>query len=302
MNRRRSHHAAVVCNGGIYVMGGSNTASLDCMDCMERIDSNDLSVHDSHWTTLNCRLSTQRFGCCAVAVHNRYIVVIGGFNSRYLSSVDIIDTSNHIVTAGPSMTVPRQYCASAVKQRFVHHCRGGWTRWTWTCLVVPASFAIATSTATLGKSTCRHTASVVVLLVESLESTPTPRTGNKTKQHHLPNVPVGTPRSLYYPHSHHNHHHNHSTNLTTWSSTGSVVAKFVRGPRKCEFGHPVASHEHSLQPPHQTQHESTSPLVCWRPSRSTHRLVRGRRSTTSSTIIRVLLDSTIITSYDHQVL
>ena len=40
---------------------------------------------------------------------------MGGYNDRYyLSSVDIIDTNNHSVTAGPSMTVPRQFCASAV--------------------------------------------------------------------------------------------------------------------------------------------------------------------------------------------
>ena len=111
MNKRRQEHAAIVCNGGVYVMGGYNGTFLDCM---ERIDSNDLNALESHWTTLTCRLSTQRFGCCAVAVHNRYIVVMGGYNGRYLSSVDILDTSNHTVTAGPSMIVPRHWCASAV--------------------------------------------------------------------------------------------------------------------------------------------------------------------------------------------
>ena len=119
MKKKRSGHAAVVCNGGVYVMGGNNGVNLDCM---ERIDSNDLlqssstssSTRASHWTRLNCRLSTGRSGCCAVAIHNRYIVVIGGWNMGYLSSVEIIDTNNHIVNAGPSLTVPRQYCASSV--------------------------------------------------------------------------------------------------------------------------------------------------------------------------------------------
>ena len=65
--------------------------------------------------TLTCRLSTKRTGCRAVAVHNRYIVVKGGYGGDgTLSSVDIIDTSNHTVTAGPSMTVPRSCFASAV--------------------------------------------------------------------------------------------------------------------------------------------------------------------------------------------
>ena len=119
MNKSREGHAAVVCNGGIYVIGGFNIGSLDCM---ERIDAKDIlqlslttsSTHEIQWTTLTCRLSTQRRGCCAVAVHNRYIVVIGGFNVRYLSSVDVIDTRNHTVTAGPSMNIPRSFFGSAV--------------------------------------------------------------------------------------------------------------------------------------------------------------------------------------------
>ena len=120
MNQKRDGHAAVVCNGGIYVIGGYSEGS--CLNCMERIDANDVlqssftssTTHASNWTRLSCRLSKGRHGCCAVAVHNRYIVVMGGYINRYLSSVDIIDTNNHTVTAGPSMTVPREWCASAV--------------------------------------------------------------------------------------------------------------------------------------------------------------------------------------------
>ena len=124
MDKKRGHHAAVVCNGGVYVMGGYSEGS--CLNCIERIDANYLlhssfttsSTHEIQWMTLTCRLSTQRRGCCAVAVHSRYIVLMGGYNGGYndgyLSSVDILDTRNHIITAGPSMTVPRQYCASAV--------------------------------------------------------------------------------------------------------------------------------------------------------------------------------------------
>ena len=120
MNKARYGHASVVCNGGVYVMGGYSEGS--CLNCIERIDVNDLlqsplttsNKHDRHWTTLTCRLSTRRSGCGAVAVHNRYIVVMGGYNDRFLSSVDIIDTRNHTVTPGPSMAVPRSFCASAV--------------------------------------------------------------------------------------------------------------------------------------------------------------------------------------------
>ena len=120
MKKGREGHAAVVCNGAVYVMGGSNGADLDCM---ERIDANDLlqsfsttsRTHESNWTTLNCRLSTRRSACCAVSVHNRYIVVMGGCDGwKDLSLVDIIDTRTHTVIAGPSMNVPRSYCGSAI--------------------------------------------------------------------------------------------------------------------------------------------------------------------------------------------
>ena len=39
MNQKRDGHAAVVCNGGIYVMGGDNGGSD--LNCMERIDANE---------------------------------------------------------------------------------------------------------------------------------------------------------------------------------------------------------------------------------------------------------------------
>ena len=120
MNKARDGHAAVVCNGAVYVMGGRHRDSI--WDCIELIDTNDIlqssltktTTHESHWTTLTCRLSTGRVGCCAVAVHNRYIVVMGGRSNRYWSSVDIVDTSNHTLIEGPSMTVPRSYFDSAV--------------------------------------------------------------------------------------------------------------------------------------------------------------------------------------------
>ena len=121
MNKRCYGHAAVVCNGVAYVMGGYN-GNGEALDCIERIDANDLlrssftttTTQHSYWTTLTCRLSTGRVGCCAVAVHNRYIVVMGGYSNRYWSSVDIVDTRNHTVSVGPSMNVPRFCCASAV--------------------------------------------------------------------------------------------------------------------------------------------------------------------------------------------
>ena len=121
LNSNRAYHAAVICSGGVYVLGGHNGSSR--LNKIERIDVANLcseSIESStrnQWTALTCRLTTARNGCSAVVVHNRYIVVIGGSNGNFLSSVDIIDTaapSNHTVIVGPSMTVPRSGCASAV--------------------------------------------------------------------------------------------------------------------------------------------------------------------------------------------
>ena len=118
LNQSRQEHAAVVCNGGVYVIGGR--ASGDSWShSIERIDVGDLLQSPStnntprHWAQLNSRLSTAVGGrsCSAVSVCDRYIVVMAGI------SVQIIDTalqSNHAVIAGPSLTDDRQYCASAV--------------------------------------------------------------------------------------------------------------------------------------------------------------------------------------------
>ena len=65
MSQKRYRHAAVVCNGGIYVMGGCNNY-YSLLDCVEPIDVHDVvqssltnsTTDESHWTTLTCRLST----------------------------------------------------------------------------------------------------------------------------------------------------------------------------------------------------------------------------------------------------
>ena len=123
LNENRGSHAAAACNGGVYVIGGWNGSS--CLDSIERINVENLLTRSSavytrnQWTTLNCRLSTKKGKCSAAAIYNRYIVVLGGYRGKvnYFSSLDIIDTavlSNHTVIVGPSMTVPRCSCASAV--------------------------------------------------------------------------------------------------------------------------------------------------------------------------------------------
>ena len=129
MKQKRDKHAAVVCNEAVYAVGGWNDEN-PALDCIEQIPVHDLLQSCStssrsikgHWTTLNCRLSTGRLGCCAVAVRDRYIVVMGGWNLQqrlHLSSVEVIDTRTHTVTPGPRMNVPRAWFSSAV----VGQCR-----------------------------------------------------------------------------------------------------------------------------------------------------------------------------------
>ena len=83
--------------------------------------------NNNQWTRLQCRLSSPRRECAAVVVHNRYIVILGGFNAMYqaLSSVDIIDTApphnnnnnnngEPTIVAGPSMNSARYAFGAAV--------------------------------------------------------------------------------------------------------------------------------------------------------------------------------------------
>ena len=121
LNKKRRGHAAVVCNGSVYALGGYCTGRF--LNSIERIDLVDLlkspcTTNDKkHWTALNCTLSTPRSACQAAVVHDRFVVVVGGYNGECLSSTEIIDTAEqtqHTVIAGPSMTTPRCLSGMAV--------------------------------------------------------------------------------------------------------------------------------------------------------------------------------------------
>ena len=123
LNNKRHGHAAVVCNDFVYVLGGhdgSSSYSIERIAVDDLLETTRTTNNKKHWTTLNCRLSTARYGCAAVVVHDRFIVVAGGYNGSNLSSTDIIDTvvkTQHTVIAGPSMKVARRFCAMAVVDR-----------------------------------------------------------------------------------------------------------------------------------------------------------------------------------------
>ena len=122
MNEVRQDPAAVVCNGSVYAIGGWNGSSA--LDTMERISITDLirpsstSNSTTAWTTLDCRLSAERERCAAVVVHERFIVVAGGWNFDHaVSSVDIVDTASNSqcsVSVGPSLREGRMRFGMAV--------------------------------------------------------------------------------------------------------------------------------------------------------------------------------------------
>ena len=121
LQEERDLLAAETCNGKVYVIGGRNH-NRHCLDTIECIDVASLLANtdssNRHWNTLTCRLSTANTGCAAVVVHDRYIVIMGGYNQRdkFLSTVEILDTlQNKIVPlSGLTMNSPRSLFGAAV--------------------------------------------------------------------------------------------------------------------------------------------------------------------------------------------
>ena len=64
------------------------------------------------WTTLSCALTTKRLGCAAAAVLDRYLVVAGGIDQLYLSSVELVDTHTNTIYPGPALQYAR--CSSGM--------------------------------------------------------------------------------------------------------------------------------------------------------------------------------------------
>ena len=119
LNKKRLWLAAETCNGKVYAIGGWNECHN--LDMIESIDVASLLANtessNRHWNTLSCRLSTSRYACAAVVVHDRYIVIMGGHNgSKFLSTVEVLDTlQNKIVPlSGLMMNSPRSFFGAAV--------------------------------------------------------------------------------------------------------------------------------------------------------------------------------------------
>ena len=137
LQEKRGNLASVVCSGAVYAIGGFNGHTA--LDTIERIHVGDL-LHSSSsssgnstkgWKMLKCRLTSKRYGCAAVSVSDRFIVMAGGRISSYadcLSSVDILDTASgnpYSVASGPSLKKGRSFFAMAVVGSRIYAV-GGW--------------------------------------------------------------------------------------------------------------------------------------------------------------------------------
>ena len=124
LNEARVGSASVVCNDTLFVIGGYG--DNDDLDTVEAIQVGELLLTPAadsttnRWKMLDCHLSSKRWGCAAAAVHDRFIVVVGGFEEStcsFLSSVDIIDTaskSQFSVISGPPLNKGRCFFGMAV--------------------------------------------------------------------------------------------------------------------------------------------------------------------------------------------
>ena len=134
LNEKRLFLAAETCNGKVYAIGGCNGGHV--LDTIESIDVASLLANtessNRHWNTLSCRLSTSRSGCAAVVVHDRYIVIMGGFNgSKYLSTVEVLDTLQKKIVplSGLTMNSPRCYFGAAVVGNSIYAVGGINNNW-----------------------------------------------------------------------------------------------------------------------------------------------------------------------------
>ena len=139
LNEARAGSASVVCNDTVFVIGGYG--DNDDLDTVEAIQVGELLLTPAadsttnRWKMLDCHLSSKRWGCAAAAVHDRFIVVVGGFVEKTrssLSSVDIIDTaskSQFSVVSGPPLSKGRCFFGMAVIGQRIFVV-GGKQRWS----------------------------------------------------------------------------------------------------------------------------------------------------------------------------
>ena len=114
LNEERYAHAAALCNGKVYVVGGKHHGAKDSIECL------DLSTKNHNWEMLPAKLSCCRRECAAVAIGTNLYIMGGNDGETPVSSMDIFDTVTGTIQKGPSMTTERHACAAGVVKNTIY--------------------------------------------------------------------------------------------------------------------------------------------------------------------------------------
>ena len=112
MNSMRRWCAAVLYGRSVVVFGGMDM-NVASMDTTEVLDLDDAGTTEASFTA-GPTMATTRFGCAAVRLDARRVLVVGGCDGgdKNLDSTEILDFETMRFSAGPRMLSKRVYCAA----------------------------------------------------------------------------------------------------------------------------------------------------------------------------------------------
>ena len=120
MLQARSDHAAVIVGGNLlFVIGGYGPNGYT--NSIEVLDLND----PREWKQFPVNLEIARHRCCAVAIDEQEIYIIGGSNGGQIDSVEILNISAETISQGPPTLESRtEFAAALIGDSIV--VAGGW--------------------------------------------------------------------------------------------------------------------------------------------------------------------------------
>ena len=114
-NEKWAGPATALCNGKVYVVGGSNGRTF--LDTIEYLD---LSTKNHNWEMMPVELSCCQEGCTAVAIGTN-VYIAGCFDGKMcVSSINILDTVTGTIQKGPSITTKWSGCVAGVVKNTIY--------------------------------------------------------------------------------------------------------------------------------------------------------------------------------------
>ena len=123
MLQARWHHAAVIVEANLFVIGGYGRPDGISLNSIEFLDLN----NPREWKMFPASLEISRSDCSTVAVNEHEIYIMGGTSgiNQLLDSVEILNTATKTISQGPSMLKKRdRFAAALVGDSIV--VAGGW--------------------------------------------------------------------------------------------------------------------------------------------------------------------------------